>query len=56
MNRLATPELTLFRLCAVAVVLMLSTIARAAQPAEEKPTAGVATVDGMPGVLDPSKL
>src|SRR3974390_3177485 len=56
MNRFATWELTLFRLCAVAVVLMLSTLARAAQPAEEKPTAGVATVDGMPAVLDPSNL
>jgi len=56
MNRLATWELTLFWVGAVAVVLMLSTIAPAAQPAKEKPTAGVATVDGMPGVLDPSNL
>jgi DNA-binding beta-propeller fold protein YncE len=52
MNQLATRELTLFSLGAVAVVLMLTTLARAAQPAEEKSTAGVATVDGMPAVLD----
>ena len=38
MNQLATRELTLFSLGAVAVVLMLTTLARAAQPAEEKST------------------
>ena len=56
MNQLATRELTLFSLGAVAVVLMLTTLARAAQPAEEKSTAGVATVDGMPAVLDPGNV
>ena len=56
MNRLATRELILFRLGAVAVVLMLTTLAPAAQPAEEKSTAGVATVDDMPAVLDPRNL
>ena len=56
MNQLATRELTLFGLGAVAVVLMLTTLARAAQPAEEKSTAGVATVDGMPAVLDPGNV
>jgi len=36
---------------------MLSTIiAQAAEPAEVKPISGVATVDGMPPVLDPSNL
>ena len=40
----------------VAVILVLSTFARAAQPAEEKSTAGVATVDDMPAVLDPRNL
>ena len=35
---------------------MLTTLARAAQPAEEKSTAGVATVDGMPAVLDPGNV
>ncbi len=56
MNQLATRELTLFSLGAVAVVLVLTTLARAAQPAEEKSTAGVATVDGMPAVLDPGNV
>jgi DNA-binding beta-propeller fold protein YncE len=40
----------------VAVILVLSTFARATQPAEEKSTAGVATVDDMPAVLDPRNL
>lgn len=56
MNRLATRELNLFRLGVVAVILVLSTFARADQPAEEKSTAGVATVDDMPAVLDPRNL
>ena len=56
MNQLATRELNLFRLGVVAVILVLSTFARAAQPAEEKSTAGVATVDDMPAVLDPRNL
>jgi hypothetical protein len=56
MNQLATPELILFSLGAVAVVLVLSTLARAAQPVEEKSTPAVATVDGMPAVLDPSNV
>ena len=56
MNRLATRELNLFRLGVVAVILVLSTFARATQPAEEKSTAGVATVDDMPAVLDPRNL
>ena len=53
MNRLATRELNLFRLVVVAVILVLSTFARAAQPAEEKSTAGVATVTA---VLYPRNL
>ena len=55
MHRLANRELTLLGLGAVAVVLVLSTLARAAQSAEEKFTA-IATVDGMPAVLDPSNV
>ena len=56
MNRLATWQLTLFNLGAVAVVLVLSTLARSAQPAEEKSTPAIASVDGMPAVLDPSNV
>ena len=56
MNRLADRELTLSRLCAVAVAMMLSMIARAAHPGEEKSSGVTATVDGMPAVLDPSNL
>ncbi|MGB0055498.1 MAG: hypothetical protein WBQ20_01815, partial [Methyloceanibacter sp.] len=56
MNQLATRELILFRLGAVAVVLVLTTLAPAAQPAEEKSTADVATVDGMPAVLGPGNV
>src|SRR6476659_11055433 len=56
MNQLAARELILFSLGAVAVVLVLSPLARAAQPVEEKSIAGVATVDGMPAVLDPSNV
>ena len=56
MNQLATRELTLFSLGAVAVVLMLTTLARAAQPAEEKSAPAIASVDGMPAVLDPSNV
>jgi YVTN family beta-propeller protein len=56
MNQLTTRELILFRLGAVAVILMLTTLAPAAQPAEEKSTADVATVDGMPAVLGPGNV
>ena len=56
MHRLANRELTLLGLGAVAVVLLLSTLARSTQAAEEKSTAAIATVDGMPAVLDPSNL
>ena len=56
MNQLATWQLTLFNLGAVAVVLVLSTLARSAQPAEEKSTPAIASVDGMPAVLDPSNV
>ena len=56
MNRLAIRELTLFSLGAVAVVLVLSTLARSAQSAEEKSTPAIASVDGMPAVLDPSNV
>ena len=56
MNRLANRELTLLGLGAVAVVLVLSTLARAAQPAEKNPLAAVATVDGMPAVVDPTNV
>jgi YVTN family beta-propeller protein len=54
MNQLAARKLILFSLYAVAVVLVLSPLARAAQPAQEKSIAAVATVDGMAAVLDPS--
>ena len=56
MHRLAIRELTIFRLGAVAVVLVLSTLARSAQSAEEKSTPAIATLDGMPAVLDPSNV
>ena len=56
MNRLATWELTLFSLRAVAVVLMLSTLARAAQLVEETSAAGLTTLNGMPAVVDPSNV
>ena len=56
MHQLAARELILFSLGAVAVVLVLSPLARAAQPAEEKSTPTIATVDGMPAVLDPSNV
>ena len=51
MNGLAGTPLRI--LGAVAVLLVLTL---AAQPTEEKSTGGVATVDGMPAVLDPSNL
>ena len=56
MHRLANRELTLLGLGAVAAVLVLSTLARSAQAAEEKSTPAIATVDGMPAVLDPSNV
>jgi DNA-binding beta-propeller fold protein YncE len=56
MNQLAARELILFSLGAVAVVLVLSPLARAAQPAEERSIATIATVDGMLAVLDPSNV
>ena len=56
MNQLAIRELTLFSLGAVAVVLVLSTLARSAQSAEEKSTPAITSVDGMPAVLDPSNV
>ena len=52
MHRLANRELTLLGLGAVAAVLVLSTLAQSAQAAEEKSTPAIATVDGMPAVLD----
>jgi DNA-binding beta-propeller fold protein YncE len=56
MHQLAARELILFSLGAVAVVLVLSPLPRAAQPAEERSIATIATVDGMPAVLDPSNV
>ena len=56
MHRLANRELTLLGLGAVAAVLVLSTLAQSAQAAEEKSTPAIATVDGMPAVLDPSNV
>ena len=56
MHRLANRELSLLGLGAVAAVLVLSTLARSAQPAEEKSIAAVTTVDGMPAVVDPSNV
>ena len=52
MHRLANRKLTLMGLGAVAAVLVLSTLARSAQALEEKYTPAIATVDGMPAVLD----
>jgi DNA-binding beta-propeller fold protein YncE len=54
MNQLAARELILFSLGAVAVVLVLCPLAQAA--AQEKSIIAVATVDGMPAVLDPSNV
>jgi DNA-binding beta-propeller fold protein YncE len=54
MNQLAVRELILFSLGAVAVVLVLYPLAQAA--AQEKSIIAVATVDGMPAVLDPSNV
>jgi hypothetical protein len=51
MHRLATRELSLLGLGAVAVVLVLATLARS----EEKSTPAIATVDGMPAVPNPSR-
>jgi len=56
MHRLANRELTLLGLGAVAAVLVLSTLAQSAQAAEEKSTPAIATVDGMPAVLDSRNL
>jgi DNA-binding beta-propeller fold protein YncE len=56
MHRFANRELTLLALGAVAAVLVLSTLARLAPAAEEKSTPAVATVDGMPAVVDPSNV
>ena len=56
MNQLAARELILFSLGAVTVVLVLSPLARAAQPSEERSIATIATVDGMLAVLDPSNV
>ena len=56
MHRLANRELTLLGLGAVAAVLVLSTLAQSAQAAEEKSTPAIATVDGMPVVLDSRNL
>ena len=53
MHQLANRELTLLGLGAVAAVLVLSTLA---QSAEEKSTPAIATVDGMPAVLDSRNL
>jgi DNA-binding beta-propeller fold protein YncE len=55
MNRPSSREHTLFRLCAIAAILMASSLGTA-QPPEVKPTQNVATVEGMPAVLDPSNL
>ena len=56
MHRLANRELTLLGLGAVAAVLVLSTLAQSAQAAEEKSTPAIATVDGMPAVLNSRNL
>jgi len=56
MHRLANRELTLLGLGAVAAVLVLSTLAQSAQAAEEKSTPAIATLDGMPAVLDSRNL
>ena len=56
MNRTRDSGAQLIQVGVVAVILVLSTFARADQPAEEKSTAGVATVDDMPAVLDPRNL
>jgi len=56
MHRLANRELTLLGLGAVAAVLVLSTLVQSAQAAEEKSTPAIATVDGMPAVLDSRNL
>jgi len=56
MHRLANRELTLLGLGAVAAFLVLSTLAQSAQAAEEKSTPAIATVDGMPAVLDSRNL
>ena len=56
MHQLANRELTLLGLGAVAAVLVLSTLAQSAQAAEEKSTPAIATVDGMPAVLDSRNL
>ena len=56
MHRLANRELTLLGLGAVAAVLVLSTLAQSAQAAEEKSNPAIATVDGMPAVLDSRNL
>ena len=56
MHRLANRELSLLGLGAVAAVLVLSTLGRSAQAAEEKSTPAISTVDGMPAVVDPSNV
>ena len=56
MNRPAIWELILFSLGTVAVVLVLSTFARAAQLVEEASAAGLTTLNGMPAVVDPSNV
>ena len=56
MHQLANRELSLLGLGAVAAVLVLSTLGRSAQAAEEKSTPAVSTVDGMPAVVDPSNV
>ena len=56
MHRFANRELTRLGLGAVAAVLVLSTLAQSAQAAEEKSTPAIATVDGMPAVLDSRNL
>ena len=56
MHQLANRELTLLGLGAVAAVLVLSTLAQSAQAAEEKSNPAIATVDGMPAVLDSRNL
>src|SRR6185312_3813615 len=56
MHRFANRELTRLGLGAVAAVLVLSTLAQSAQAAEDKSTPAIATVDGMPAVLDSRNL
>jgi DNA-binding beta-propeller fold protein YncE len=56
MHNVTTRHHTLFGLWAIAVVLMVSTTARTAQPAEVEPARGVQTVAGMPPIVDLSNL